>query len=162
MPRTTITIRLATCAEQPLRRSIHRRGDVVRRIEDLIEDGLQDLSRFTPGRRCRTDPKATVTRTTVRLDPVLLARRDAAVQPLGTTRATLIEAMIEAKWLADPPAPGPGQRQLLCLYLDPLIEQPFRQQYLRARGDLVKTVTDIVHAGLAAGPGARIGSLRSP
>jgi hypothetical protein len=137
---------LAACAEQPLRRSIHRRGDVVRRIEDLIEDGLQDLSRFTPGRRRRTDPKATVT----------------AVQPLGTTRATLIEAMIEAKRLADPPAPGPGQRQLLCLYLDPLIEQPFRQQYLRARGDLVKTVIDIVHAGLAAGPGARIGSLRSP
>ena len=42
--------------------------------------------------------QATVTRTTVRLDTVLLARLDAAVQQLGTTRAALIEAMVEAKW----------------------------------------------------------------
>ena len=158
MPRTTITIRLAACAAQPLRRSLHRRGDVVRRIEDLIEDGLQDLSRFTPGRR-RTDPKATVTRTTVRLDTVLLARLNAAVQPLGTTRAALIEAMIEAKWQEQrqpsPPseqqqAPPPDPRRLLCIHLDPVLEQQFRQQYIRYRGDVSKHVTAILYAGLAA------------
>ena len=50
-----------------------------------------------PGRRRCTDPKATVTRTTRRLDNALLARLDAAVQPLGATRAALLEAMIEAR-----------------------------------------------------------------
>ena len=146
MPRTTITIRLAAPAEQSLRRSVHRRGDVVRRIEDLIEEGLQEVSRFTPGRRRHINPKMAYTRTTVRLDTELLARLDAAVQQLGTTRAALLEAMVEAKWQA----PGQGQRQFISLYLDPRTEQSFRHQYVRHHGDIVKSVTDIVHAGLAA------------
>jgi metal-responsive CopG/Arc/MetJ family transcriptional regulator len=119
---------------------------VVRLIEDLIEEGLQDVSRFTPGRRRHINPKMAYTRTTVRLDTELLARLDAAVQQLGTTRAALLEAMVEAKWQA----PGQGQRQFISLYLDPRTEQSFRHQYVRHHGDIVKSVTDIVHAGLAA------------
>ena len=97
MPRTTILIRLAAPTDRQFRPFIHCQGDGVRLLSDLIEEGLQDFSRFPPGRRRCTDPKATVTRTTVRLDNALLARLDAAVQPLGTTRAALLEAMIEAR-----------------------------------------------------------------
>ena len=150
MPTITIPIRLATPVERQLRRFIHRRGDVLRLLSALIEEGLQDVSRFTPGRRRRTDPAVGVTQTSVNLDTALLARLDTAAQQLGTSRAALIEAMIAAKWPADPPAPRAGSRRLLSLSLDPLLEQQLRQQYIRAHGDLSKTVTDIVHAGLAA------------
>jgi hypothetical protein len=85
-----------------MRALIHRRGDVVRLIETSIEDGLTNLSRSPPGRCRRTRFRATVTRTTVRLDPALLARLDAAVRQVNTTRAALLEAMLDAT-LALPP-----------------------------------------------------------
>lgn len=156
MLRTPVVIRLSSRLEQRLRDLIHHRGDVVRLIEASLEEGLTDLSRFPPGRCRRTRFRATVTRTTVRLDPALVARLDAAVRQVNTTRAALIEAMVEAK-LAPPPAPPPpppadppGPRKLLSFHLDCQLERHFRERYIRQRGDLSQQVSETVTTGLAA------------
>ncbi|MFO1433064.1 MAG: CopG family transcriptional regulator [Candidatus Competibacteraceae bacterium] len=154
VPRIPVVIRLNSRLEQRLRDGIHRRGDVVRWLEASIEAGLTDLSRFRPGRCRRTRFQATVTRTTVRLDPALLARLDAAVRQVNTTRAALLEAMVEAK-LARPPLPPPpsaesqGPRKLFCFSLDPHLEQHFRARYIHQRGDLSQRIAEIVTTGLA-------------
>ena len=93
-----------------MRDLIHHRGDVVRLVEASLEEGLKDVSRFPPGRCRRTRFRATVTRTTVRLDPALVARLEAAVRQVNTTRAALIEAMVEAKLTPPvPPTPPPAE-----------------------------------------------------
>ena len=66
MPRIPVVIRLGSRLEQRWRALIHHRGDVVRLVEASLEEGLKDLSRFSPGRYRRTRFRATVTRTTVR------------------------------------------------------------------------------------------------
>ena len=156
MLRTPVVIRLSSRLEKRLRALIHHRGDVVRLVEASLEEGLKDLSRFPPGRYRRTRFRATVTRTTVRLDPALLARLEAAVRQVNTTRAALIEAMVEAHLAppTGPPTPLPadpqGPRKPLCLYLDPQLEQQFRARYIRQQGDLSQQVIEIVTTGLAA------------
>jgi hypothetical protein len=141
--------------EQRLRAWIHRRGDVVRLLETSIEDGLTDLSRFPPGRCRRTRFRATVTRTTVRLDPALLARLDAAVRQIKTTRAALLEAMLDATLALPPlppppPAAPPGPRTAFSFSLDRHLEPHFRARYIHPRGDLSRQIAEIVMTGLVA------------
>jgi metal-responsive CopG/Arc/MetJ family transcriptional regulator len=146
MQRTILLIQLAAATEQQLRRTIHRRGDIVRRIEAIVEEGLQDLSRFTPRQHRRTAPQTPLTRTTVRLENDLVARLDTACQSLGVSRSALLEAMVTAH--LQPPQRTPA-KTTTCIHLDPAIEQPFRQS-IHYRGDVSRVITDIIRAGLAA------------
>ena len=149
LAKITISLKLEAQVDQHFREYIHRRGDVVNTVAALIEEGLQHLHRFAHVQRRRKDHTKHYVTTSIRLDVDLLARLTAASQRLGVPRSALLEALVAAKF-QPPPAPrrNPG-KTTTCLQVDPPLEQHFRQQIHR-RGDVLRVITDIIQAGLAA------------
>ena len=96
--KTTTCLHVDPQIEQHFRQQIHRRGDVLRVITDIIQAGLAVSDRFAHVRRHSPGPeRRPYRRLVITVETDLFAQLTQTAQRLGTSRTALLEAMIAAR-----------------------------------------------------------------